>query len=51
MAKSRHYTPQLRRFLVSKLYHAAKAHKVPMSLACVKVYTGSIERLNCELKK
>ena len=29
--KSRHYSPQIRRDLVSKLYHRAKAERVPMT--------------------
>ena len=31
MAKPRHYSPQLSRFMVSVLYHEAKARKVPMT--------------------
>ena len=31
MAKSRHYTPKISRFLVSVLYHEAKTQKIPMT--------------------
>ena len=31
MAQSRHYSPQLSRFIVSVLYHQAKHCKVPMT--------------------
>jgi len=31
MAKHRHYSPALSRFLVSVLYHEAKARNVPMT--------------------
>ena len=31
MPRPRHYSPQLSRFMVSVLYHEAKARKVPMT--------------------
>jgi len=31
MAKHRHYSPALSRFLVSVLFHEAKARKIPMT--------------------
>jgi hypothetical protein len=31
MARSTHYTPPLSRFIVSALYHEAKARKIPMT--------------------
>jgi hypothetical protein len=31
MPKLRYYSPQLRRDLISKLYHRAKAEKIPMT--------------------
>ena len=31
MARPRHYSPQIRRDLVTKLYHRAKAEKTPMT--------------------
>ena len=31
MARPRHYSPQLSRFLVSVLYHEAKRRKIPMT--------------------
>ncbi len=31
MARPRHYSPQLSRFLVSVLYHQAKHRKIPMT--------------------
>ena len=31
MAQSRHYSPQLSRFIVSVLYHQAKHCKIPMT--------------------
>lgn len=31
MAKARHYTPAISRFMVSVLYHEAKRRKMPMT--------------------
>lgn len=31
MAKDRHYSPSLSRFILSALYHEAKARKLPMT--------------------
>ena len=31
MARSRHYSPQLSRFLVSALYHEGKRRRIPMT--------------------
>jgi len=31
MPRERHYSPQLSRFMVSVLYHEAKARKMPMT--------------------
>ena len=31
MPRPKHYSPQISRFLVSVLYHEAKAHKMPMT--------------------
>jgi len=31
MPRPRHYSPQLSRFLVSVLYHEAKARRIPMT--------------------
>jgi hypothetical protein len=31
MARSKHYTPPLSRFLVCALYHEAKARQIPMT--------------------
>jgi hypothetical protein len=31
MSRPKHYSPQLSRFLVSVLYHEAKARKIPMT--------------------
>jgi hypothetical protein len=31
MPRPRHYSPQLSRFMVSVLYHEAKARKIPMT--------------------
>lgn len=31
MPRHRHYSPQLSRFMVSVLYHEAKARKIPMT--------------------
>jgi len=31
MAKPRHYSPPLSRFMVSVLYHEAKARRIPMT--------------------
>lgn len=32
MAKAKCYTPQLRRDLISRLYHRAKAERIPMTV-------------------
>jgi hypothetical protein len=41
MAQSRCYTPQLERSLVTALYHAAKARRIPMTrLASLLMHEG-----------
>lgn len=43
MAKHRHYTPPLSRFLVSVLYHEAKARKVPMTTLTDQVLRQALQ--------
>lgn len=44
--KANHYTPQLHRFLVSKLYHAAKAKHVPMTVLANSIIADGLLRLH-----
>ena len=44
--KARYYTPQLHRFLVTKLYHAAKAKHVPMTVLANSIIADGLLRLN-----
>jgi hypothetical protein len=34
MARPRHYSPVIRRDLITQLYHRAKAEKIPMTQLC-----------------
>ena len=44
--KAKHYTPQLHRFLVRKLYHAAKDMHVPMTVLANAIIADGLLRLN-----
>ena len=45
MARSRHYSPQLDRPLISALYHAAKARRIPMTRLASSLVREGLERL------
>lgn len=42
MTRSRHYSPQISRFLVSALYHEAKRRKVPMTVLVNELITNQL---------
>jgi hypothetical protein len=44
--KAKHYTPQLHRFLVGKLYYAAKEKKIPMTVLANSIVADGLLRLN-----
>ena len=41
----KHYSPRLDRALVSKLYHEAKAQRVPMTVLTNRLVTEGLSRL------
>ena len=43
MPRARHYTPELRRFLVTVLYHEAKEQGVPMTVLANDLLTRSLQ--------
>ena len=45
MARSRHYSPQLDRPLITALYHAAKARRIPMTRFASSLVREGLERL------
>ena len=45
MTKTRHYTPELRRELVKKLYFAAKAEGIPMTRWLNRLVDGALKEL------
>ena len=45
MARPRHYSPQLDRPLISALYHAAKARRIPMTRFASSLVREGLERL------
>jgi hypothetical protein len=45
MAHARWYSPQLRRDLVSRLYHRAKAEKLPMTRLANRLLDEALARL------
>lgn len=45
MAQARYYTPQLDRELVTSLYHAAKARRIPMTRLASSLVREGLERL------
>ena len=50
MAQSRYYSPRLERPLITALYHAAKAQRIPMTRLASSLVRDGLERLadpNC----
>ena len=45
MTKTRHYTPELRRELVRRLYFAAKAEGIPMTRWLNRLVDGALKEL------
>ena len=45
MARSRHYSPQLDRPLITALYHAAKARRIPMTRFASSLVRDGLDRL------
>jgi len=45
MARARYYTPQLERPLVTALYHAAKAQRIPMTRLASSLVREGLARL------
>lgn len=43
MRNEKHYTPPLKRFLVTALYHQAKLEHVPMTLLVNRIVQQSLE--------
>ena len=48
MSRPRYYTPQLRRDLVTRLYFAAKAQNIPMTVLSNQMVEEGLERLGAE---
>lgn len=42
MAQAKWYTPQLRREVVSRLYHRAKAERVPMTVLANRIMEDAL---------
>ena len=45
MAQSRHYSPRLERPLITALYHAAKARRIPMTRLASSLVREGLERM------
>ena len=45
MAQSRYYSPRLERPLISALYHAAKARRIPMTRLASSLVREGLERI------
>ena len=45
MAQSRHYSPRLERPLITALYHAAKARRIPMTRLASSLVREGLERI------
>jgi hypothetical protein len=43
MSRPKHYSPEIKRFLVSALYHEAKARGVPMTVLTNELLTASLQ--------
>lgn len=42
MARPKHYSPEIKRFIVSALYHEAKARGVPMTALTNELLTNAL---------
>jgi hypothetical protein len=45
MTQSRHYSPRLERPLITALYHAAKARRIPMTRLASSLVREGLERI------
>jgi hypothetical protein len=45
MARFRHYSPQLERPLITALYHAAKARRIPMTQLASSLVREGLDRM------
>lgn len=45
MSQGKYYSPRLTRSLISPLYHAAKAQRVPMTALASRLVAEGLERL------
>ena len=45
MARAKYYSPRLERSLISPLYHAAKAHQVPMTALASRLVAEGLSRI------
>ena len=45
MARAKYYSPRLDRSLISPLYHAAKAHQVPMTALASRLVAEGLSRI------
>lgn len=43
MSRPKHYSPEIKRFIVSALYHEAKARGVPMTVLTNELLTASLQ--------
>jgi hypothetical protein len=50
MARAKYYSPRLERSLISPLYHAAKAHQVPMTALASRLVAEGLSRIADEEK-
>jgi hypothetical protein len=48
MARAKYYSPRLDRSLISPLYHAAKAHQLPMTALASKLVAEGLSRIAAE---
>lgn len=46
MSQGKYYSPRLLRPLISLLYHAAKAQRVPMTALASRLVAEGLERMN-----
>ena len=46
MSQGKYYSPRLLRPLISPLYHAAKAQRVPMTALASRLVAEGLERMN-----
>ncbi len=45
MARAKYYSPRLERSLISPLYHAAKAHQLPMTALASRLVAEGLSRI------